>query len=89
MFLTNREQVQMRRSNKILAAAPVSNSHETLANVAIVAVKAPTITLPKNGVSVLENIRPSHWNSRPSDTSCCTCKKPNKKKQLKFEKYIY
>ena len=39
---------------------PVSNSHETLANVAKVAVKAPTITLPKNGVSVLENIRPSH-----------------------------
>ena len=85
MFLTNREQVQIRKSNKILAAAPVSNSHETLANVAMVAVKAPTITLPKNGVSVLENIRPSHWNSRPSDTSCCTCKKQNKQAWNEFQ----
>ena len=28
MFLTNREQVQIRRSNKILAAAPIGKGHK-------------------------------------------------------------
>ena len=64
----------MRRSNKILAAAPVTKSHDTSAKVAKEAVRLPITTLPKNGVSVLEKRTPNHRKRRPSDTNCWTCK---------------
>ena len=62
----------MERSKVILAAEPVTNSHETSANVAKVAVRLPITTLPKKGVEVLEKDIPSQRNNRPSLTNCWT-----------------